>query len=45
VVANAITPLSYTFGPEVMHMEVEFTGNTGQAVVVEAFVSVFASIA
>lgn len=43
--ANAVTPLSYTFGPEVMHLEVEFTGNTGQSVTVEAVISVFASIA
>ena len=44
-VASAVTPFSYTFGPEIMHLEVEFTGNTGQSVTVEAFVSVFASIA
>jgi hypothetical protein len=42
---NTITPFSYTFGPEVMHLEVEFTGNTGQSVTVEAVVSIFASIA
>jgi hypothetical protein len=42
--ANTVGEWSYTFGPEVMHLEVEFTGNTGQAVVVEAFVSVFASL-
>lgn len=45
IVANTITEWSYTFGPEVMHLEVEFTGNTGQSVTVEAAVSIFASIA
>jgi hypothetical protein len=45
VVASTIGEWSYTFGPEVMHLEIEFTGNTAQAVVVEAFVSVFASLA
>lgn len=37
--ANAAPEQSYTFGPEIMHMEVEFTGNTGQAVIVEAYLS------
>jgi hypothetical protein len=37
--ANAVTEQSWEFGPAVMHLEVEFTGNTGQAVTVEAFVS------
>lgn len=37
--SNAITEQSYEFGPGIMHMEVEFTGNTGQAVVVEAYLS------
>lgn len=39
VTANAITEQSYEFGPGPMHMEVEFTGNTGQAVTVEAYLS------
>ena len=34
--ANAITEQSYEFGPGIAHIEVEFTGNTGQAVTVEA---------
>jgi hypothetical protein len=38
-VNNAITELSYPIDPSVMHLEVEFTGNTGQAVTVEAFLS------
>ncbi|MFZ5483481.1 MAG: hypothetical protein ACOZB0_04550 [Pseudomonadota bacterium] len=36
---NGVTHQSYEFGPGVMHMQVEFTGNTGQAVTVEAYVS------
>lgn len=38
-VANAITEQSMEIGPGVMHLEVEFTGNTGQAVTVEAYLS------
>ncbi len=34
-VASASTRGSYTFGPEVAYLEIEFTGNTGQAVTVE----------
>jgi hypothetical protein len=37
--ANAITEQSWEFGPAVMHLEVEFVGNTGQAVTVEAYLS------
>lgn len=37
--ASAITEQTYEFGPGVMHLEVEFTGNTGQAVTVEAYLS------
>lgn len=33
--ASASTRGTYTFGPEVAYVEVEFTGNTGQAVTVE----------
>lgn len=36
---NAITEQSMEVGPGVMHIEVEFTGNTGQAVTVEAYLS------
>ncbi len=36
---SAVTEQSYEVGPGVMHLEVEFTGNTGQAVTVEAFLS------
>ncbi len=38
-IANAITEQSMEVGPGVMHLEVEFTGNTGQAVTVEAYLS------
>ena len=38
---SAITEQSFQFGPEVRHLEVEFTGNTGQAVTVEAFVTTY----
>ena len=37
--ANAITEQVYEIGPGVMHLEVEVTGNTGQAVTCEAFLS------
>lgn len=33
--ASAITHGSFVFGPEVAYVEIEFTGNTGQAVTVE----------
>lgn len=33
---------SYRFGPEVAYLEVEFTGNTGQSVTVEAHATTFA---
>lgn len=33
--ASTKTQGSYTFGPEVAYIEIEFTGNTGQAVTVE----------
>jgi len=38
-VANAVTEQSIEISPGVMHLEVEFTGNTGQAVTVEAYLS------
>lgn len=40
-VANAAIEQSFTFGPEVRHIQVEFTGNTGQGVFVEALATVF----
>jgi hypothetical protein len=43
--ANAITEQSMEVGPGVMHLEVEFTGNTGQAVTVEAYFSEITSAA
>lgn len=39
--SSAVTEQSFEFGPEVRHIEVEFTGNTGQAVTVEAIASTF----
>ena len=39
--ASAVTEQSFQFGPEVRHLEVEFTGNTGQAVTVEAVASTY----
>lgn len=39
--ASAVTEQSFQFGPEVRHLEVEFTGNTGQAVTVEAIVTTY----
>ena len=39
--ANAVTEQSFQFGPEVRHLEVEFTGNTVQAVTVEALVTTY----
>lgn len=41
VTASAVTEQSFTFGPEVRHVEVEFTGNTGQAVTVEALATTY----
>ena len=37
--ASAVTEQSIEIGPGVMHLEVEVTGNTGQAVTCEAFFS------
>lgn len=39
--ASASTRGVYRFGPEVAYLEVETTGNTGQAVTVEAHVTTF----
>lgn len=41
ITANAVTEQSFQFGPEIRHLEVEFTGNTGQAVTVEADASTY----
>ena len=41
ITANAVTEQSFQFGPEVRHLEVEFTGNTGQAVTVEAIATTY----
>lgn len=42
---NVITEQSITIDPGVMHLEVEVTGNTGQAVTCEAFLSEITSVA
>ena len=39
--ASASTRGVYRFGPEVAYLEVEFTGNTGQAVTVEAHATTY----
>lgn len=38
---SAVTEQSFAFGPEVRHVEIEFTGNTGQAVTVEAVATTY----
>lgn len=38
--AGQVTERSFRVGAEVQHVEVEFTGNTGQAVTVESYLSV-----
>lgn len=42
--ASAITEQSFVVDASVMHLEVEFTGNTGQAVTVEAYLSEITSV-
>lgn len=42
---GVITEQSITIDPGVMHLEVEVTGNTGQAVTCEAFLSEITSVA
>lgn len=37
--SNAVTEQSMVVDPGIMHLEVEVTGNTGQAVICEAFLS------
>lgn len=39
--ANASSRGVYNFGPEVAYLEIEFTGNTGQAVTVEAHATTY----
>ena len=39
--ASGVTEQSFQFGPEVRYLEVEFAGNTGQAVTVEAVASTY----
>lgn len=41
VTTSASTRGSYRFGPEVAYIEIEFTGNTAQAVTVEAHATTF----
>ena len=41
ITASGVTEQSFQFGPEVRHLEVEFAGNTGQAVTVEAVASTY----
>lgn len=42
---NVVTEQSITIDPAVMHLEVEVTGNTAQAVTCEAFLSEITSVA
>lgn len=42
---NAITEQSIAIDPALMHLQVEVTGNTGQAVTCEAFLSEITSVA
>ena len=45
IIANTIGEWNYNVPTGVMHLEVEITGNTGQAVTCEAFLSEFTSVA
>lgn len=40
-ISNQTTEQRYLFGPEVRHIQVEFTGNLGQSVTVEAIASTY----
>lgn len=40
-IANRVSDFNWTFGPERSHVEVEFTGNTGQAVTVESTLTTY----
>ena len=39
--SSGVTEQSFQFGPEIRHLEIEFAGNTGQAVTVEAIASTY----
>lgn len=39
ITASGVTERTFEVSPGVMHLEVEFAGNTGQAVTVEAYLS------
>ncbi|MBN9124487.1 MAG: hypothetical protein BGO99_09195 [Nitrosospira sp. 56-18] len=45
IAANAALGWTYPIGREIMCLEVEFTGNTGQAVTVEAYLSELTTVA
>lgn len=42
--ASAVTEIGFPVDPSIMCLEIEFTGNTGQSVTVEAFFSEFTSV-
>lgn len=42
--ASAVTEIGMPIDPSIMALEVEFTGNTGQAVTVEAYLSELTSV-
>lgn len=44
VTANDVTEIGMPIDPAIMALEVEFTGNTGQAVTVEAYLSELTSV-
>ncbi|MCK9621998.1 MAG: hypothetical protein M0R47_15870 [Methylobacter sp.] len=44
VVSGTVGEWSYTFGPEIMSVEVEFTGNTTNSCTVEAYASEITSM-
>lgn len=41
LVISTSTRSNYRFGPEIAYLEIEFTGNTGQAVTIEAHATTF----
>lgn len=42
--ANAVTEMAIPIDPSILALEVEFTGNTGQAVTVESFLSELSTV-
>lgn len=42
--ANQVTEIALPIDPSIMALEIEFTGNTGQAVTVEAYLSELSSV-